>query len=134
MQLRREETARQLENVPTVLVVDDNAAVREMIASFFSHSGFEVLLANDGREGVNTFQKHRDVVRVIVTDYAMPRLNGVDFIRAISDCLLGVPTILMSGDISSLCEEELNMFARCMTKPFDPSMLVANVRAVLDLR
>jgi len=59
-----------------VLVVDDSNTMREIISSFLSSNGFEVVVANDGRDGLAQLGKHPDI-RLVLSDINMPNMDGL---------------------------------------------------------
>ena len=65
----------------TVLVVEDSRFFRERLAEFSRDAGYEVLLAEDGIEGLETLGAHASEIDLIITDIEMPRLDGFEFTR-----------------------------------------------------
>ena len=90
------------ESVPTgagetVLVVDDEGPLREVVRRTLETHGYTVLAAGDGTEGLATFLEHRHDVRVVVTDVTMPFLDGVGMVRSIRRIDQDVRIIASSG-------------------------------------
>jgi two-component system cell cycle sensor histidine kinase/response regulator CckA len=81
----------------TVLVVDDEEVVRGVASRILGSYGFDVILANDGREGVARFRQHRAEIVAILMDLTMPAMDGVDAFREIRKLDEQVPVLLMSG-------------------------------------
>lgn len=80
---------------PGILVVDDSAGVRQLIAASLSATGFDVIVAGGAREAV---QKLSEVtVDALVVDYSMPRSSGVDLVRALRAANVTVPIVMVSG-------------------------------------
>ncbi len=95
-----EESARLepiLERRGTVLVVDDEEIVRGVAARILGSCGFDVILANDGREAVARFRERRADITIVLMDLTMPAMDGVDAFREIRGLSESVPVILMSG-------------------------------------
>lgn len=80
---------------PSVLVVDDSAGVRQLIAATLSGAGFEVVLASDAKEAVVVLADR--AMDVLVVDYSMPRSSGVDLVRALRAADLDIPIVMVSG-------------------------------------
>lgn len=78
-----------------ILVVDDDAAVREVVASMLRTAGYEVSLAANGREALSCLQ--REQFRVIITDLVMPEQEGIETIKLIRRDYPDVRVIAMSG-------------------------------------
>jgi CheY-like chemotaxis protein len=83
----------------TVLVIDDEAAIRFSVRSFLEDIGYVVHVAADGREGLQVFdEKNPDVV---ITDLRMPIVGGLEVIAAIRTKRPATPIIALSGDYRS---------------------------------
>ncbi|OFW44920.1 MAG: hypothetical protein A3J29_18150 [Acidobacteria bacterium RIFCSPLOWO2_12_FULL_67_14b] len=81
----------------TVLVVDDEPAIRVMAQRILESAGYRVLLSADGAEAIATFRAHAGSVAAVVMDMTMPVLDGVSAIRAISRIDPTVPIVASSG-------------------------------------
>ena len=81
-----------------VLVADDERAIRDLISDGLSSQGYRVLTAVNGEEAVELFRRHAAAVRLLVTDGAMPVLDGPRVIAEIRKLQPGLPVILTSGD------------------------------------
>lgn len=80
-----------------ILVVEDSAPMREFIAqNVLAAAGYDVLTAADGREGLVLAQDLQP--DLILTDYAMPHLNGLELIEALREANLHLPIILMTAE------------------------------------
>ena len=90
-----------------VLLVDDDAAVREMSRTTLETYGYHVLLANDGAEAVALFADKKNQIQVVMTDMAMPFLDGPATVRALKRITPAVKIIGASGLESDSRETEL---------------------------
>ncbi|HKV82555.1 MAG TPA: response regulator, partial [Candidatus Sulfotelmatobacter sp.] len=90
----------------TVLVVDDNQAVRRLICDLFTReSDFKVCAeAENGSEAVLKAQQFGP--DLVVTDLSMPQMNGLEEIRALNRLRLTTPVILFSAHMDSFVEKE----------------------------
>ncbi|HEX6292530.1 MAG TPA: response regulator transcription factor [Herpetosiphonaceae bacterium] len=114
----------------TILVVDDTASLRKMVASYLTQEGFRVVMAADGREALLVArQEHPDL---IILDLMMPEMSGYDFIRAYgkegSAPILVLTAKLEENDKVLGLELGADDY---VTKPFSPRELAARVRAIL---
>lgn len=114
-----------------VLVVDDESRMRKLVGDFLTKSGYKVLEASDGEEGVDVFLQNKDIA-LIVLDVMMPKMNGYEVckeIRALSD----VPIIMLTAKSQEI--DELQGFNlgvdEYITKPFSPRILMARIEAIL---
>ena len=105
----------------TILVIDDAAENREFVAKYvLKPNGYQMLMAKDGREGLEMAIKHKP--DLILLDYNMPRMNGVQVLKALDREGLNIPVILMTFHSSEdLAVEVFRMGARdYISKPFYP--------------
>jgi two-component system cell cycle sensor histidine kinase/response regulator CckA len=116
-----------------VLVVDDEESVRAVVCATLESVGFEVMTADDGRQGLEVFEANRDDLSLVLMDLTMPHMNGVDAFRAIRKLSPEVPVILTSG----YSEDELSSryagrgFAGFLQKPFRPTDLLKMIKTTL---
>jgi two-component system KDP operon response regulator KdpE len=116
--------------VKRILVVDDEPQITRMLRASLQSSGYEVLVAGNGLEALARFEAdHPDLV---VTDLAMPQMNGLELTRAIRR-VAGTPIIVLSvRDTETMKVTALDEGADdYLTKPFSMPELLARVRAQL---
>lgn len=116
---------------PTILLVDDEEAIRASLAPFLERSGFAVITAADGEEGLAAHAARRP--DLIVSDIMMPHMDGREMVRRIRAEGTWTPVILLtqidaSFERSAALDEGADDY---LAKPFDPSELVSRIRAVL---
>ena len=87
----------QIQMFGTVLLVDDDELVLDISRIMLTTLGFNVLCASGGREAVEIFQQHKNIIRFVLTDFAMPHLNGLETLAALRQIDPGLPAILASG-------------------------------------
>ena len=117
-----------------VLVVDDEPALRELIARVVESINCRPLLAADGAEALRIFQGHQHEIAAIISDVNMPHMDGFTFIRAAQAIAPSVKVILSSG---SLAAEEQRIAASLkvsavLPKPYTAGQLAECVRSVVD--
>jgi nitrogen-specific signal transduction histidine kinase/CheY-like chemotaxis protein len=81
----------------TVLLVDDEASVRESTRNLLTALGFDVLLAENGEQGLSTFDSHAKEIVAVILDLTMPRLNGGEVFDKIRELHPQLPVLLSSG-------------------------------------
>jgi CheY-like chemotaxis protein len=81
----------------TLLLVDDDAMLRNMAAAMIKRLGFTVIEAKDGVEAMEVFLQHKDEIRCVLTDLTMPRMNGWETLTALRKLKPDIPVILASG-------------------------------------
>ena len=114
----------------TILVVDDDAHIREVVRFALRKAGFDVVEAPDGRAALGAFE--RESPDLVVLDILMPEMDGTDVCRELRKSSR-VPIVFLSSK-----DEEIDRIIGLelggddyVTKPFSPRELVARVRAVL---
>ncbi|MDX2261318.1 MAG: PAS domain-containing protein [Gemmatimonadales bacterium] len=124
-----------LRGTETILLVEDEPAIRRVAAIALRKMGYVVLEAADGQEGIEVHRAHLPGVDIIVTDLVMPRMGGrqmVDVLRAEG---VQVPVVVMSGYDSEgdLGGRDLPTGVLFLQKPWTLSDLAARVRGMLDV-
>lgn len=119
-----------------ILVVDDEPTVRTVAQSILERFGFEVLTAENGRQGVKVFEENADRILLVLMDMTMPQLDGAEAYREMRRVREDVCVILSSGYNE---QEAVNRFAGkglagFIQKPYRPQDLMAKIREVLDTR
>ena len=119
----------------TVLIVDDEPAVREVAKSMLERVGFSVLTARDGAEGLEAFRQHAGELCAVLLDMTMPGLNGREALRAIRRLSSEAKIILSSGLTREQALEDIdeNGFAGFIQKPYRPAELVDLFRETLKV-
>jgi two-component system OmpR family response regulator len=115
---------------PSVLIVDDDPHIREVVRFALRREGFETLEASDGTEALRVFDAHGPTL--IVLDILMPEMDGTEVARELRS-RSSVPIVFLSSkddEIDRIVGLELGG-DDYVTKPFSPRELVARVRAVL---
>jgi two-component system chemotaxis sensor kinase CheA len=131
------ELARRNEASPErrrrVLVVDDSAGVRQLISATLSARGYEVEVAGSAKEAVLAVATGR--FDVLVVDYAMPRSNGVDLVRALRAGNITMPIVMVSG-VATPDEQaaawDAGVDAYLEKSDLRQGALVATLRSLLD--
>jgi CheY-like chemotaxis protein len=89
--------AAALPRTPTVLVVDDEEQIRRAAKRALEHYGFTVLVASDGREGLELFRQREQDIDLVLTDVVMPRMGGGALYQELRAAGKTVPVIFTSG-------------------------------------
>jgi two-component system phosphate regulon response regulator PhoB len=118
---------------PTVLVVEDDPTILQLLEVNFEMEGFIVLRAEDGEQGLAVAKEARP--DVVVSDVMMPKMSGIELVRALkgSPDTRSIPVILLSAkaqgaDVRHGLEAGADDY---VTKPFEPLDLIDRVNAVL---
>jgi CheY-like chemotaxis protein len=103
-----------------VLVVDDEGALRRLLGIGLRREGFAVWLAATGREALDLYRRHREIIDTVLLDVLMPGLNGPQTLAALQELNPQIRCCFMSGDLGSYTEERLRSLdaAAVLQKPF----------------
>ena len=105
---------------PGILVVDDEALLRNLLQTVLHRKGFAVWSAESGRSAVEAYQQHRDAVSVVLLDVRMPDMDGPQTLAALQRIDPAVVCCFMSGDTGAHTPESLLALGavRLFEKPF----------------
>jgi signal transduction histidine kinase/ActR/RegA family two-component response regulator len=122
-------TARPtVQGSPTVLVVEDDAAVRDLAVNFLNSSGYRVLAAKDGVEALRLAKQSVYPVSAVLTDIVMPNMRGTELAVWLRELLPELKVIFMSGYMEHNTESRERMTdGQFLEKPFSRDTLLAKV-------
>lgn len=117
-------------SAPVVLVVDDQVIVREVLRAGLRRHGFEVRLALDGREAIESYRQGRDAISLVLLDVQMPGLDGPEVLAALRAIEPNVRAFFMTGNPGRYGEQDLlaTGVRRVFTKPLDIATVAAELR------
>ncbi|HXP77172.1 MAG TPA: response regulator [Stellaceae bacterium] len=119
-----------------ILLVDDDAAVRDSIAMVLEGAGFQVDQADQGATGMRLLREHEP--DLVITDILMPQKEGIETIREIRTMLPQTPIVAISGSAEPRADylKMAQTFgaSAVLAKPFDPMVLLDLVNRLLSTR
>ncbi|MBI4809880.1 MAG: PAS domain-containing protein [Ignavibacteriales bacterium] len=123
-----------LGNGESILIIDDEAPIREITKGILESYGYNVLTAQDGTEGVALYTTSQDIIKIVITDMMMPFMDGAVVIRTLQKIDPTVKIIATSGlaetdNITELRSENVKAFLR---KPFQADQLLKVIGSVLS--
>jgi CheY-like chemotaxis protein len=120
----------------TVLVVDDEPAVRAVAMRMLERLGYMVLQAADGQAAIDLFQIHQETIALVLLDLMMPLLGGEQVLSRLQRITPGVPVIVMSGYTRHEAAQLFSTLipAGFLQKPFTSNELRSAVESVITLR
>jgi CheY-like chemotaxis protein len=119
-------------NGELILIVDDEALIREVTAAVLSLHGYRALVAKDGSEALAMFGAHRGEIRLIVTDFNMPNFDGAYLVNALHKLDRAVKILAMSGQRGVAAGAPAITAADAfLAKPFDAETLLQAVEKLL---
>jgi CheY-like chemotaxis protein len=112
----------------TILLVEDEPAVRQLFAQALIRAGYQVLEARNGQEAMKVYEQHGDTIDLLLTDMRMPFMGGAELAEHLRARRGTLKMICVSGYPASGNELTSDFLA----KPFSRDDLLAKVREVLD--
>ena len=117
----------------TILLADDEALVRNLGHTILERLGYHVLLADDGQQTLDVYQRERPCIDLIILDLTMPRLSGRDALRRLLQINPEVRVLFASGySAEHLSEDDHQHIYGFVSKPYRPDDLALAVRTALD--
>jgi CheY-like chemotaxis protein len=118
----------------TVLVVEDEDALREVTRRILARKGYEVIVASDGKEAIDAVEAYPGVVDLLLTDVVMPHLLGKQVAEEIRARRPGLRVVFMSGFAQPVlgAQGTLEEGVVLVSKPFSESELLTKIRETLD--
>ncbi|MGH9445755.1 MAG: ATP-binding protein, partial [Terriglobia bacterium] len=134
------ETAPMPEALPargageTILVAEDELAVRELVQSVLTAAGYRVLEASCGDEAIRIALSHQGRIHLLLTDVVMPQMSGPELAKAMETVNPNATVVYMSGyaERSVVRQGIVDQGATLIQKPFSPATLVREIRRALD--
>ena len=129
-----EEASAFRANGECILVVDDEPPIREIIRRVLESANFRVITAADGTDALVKVADNHEVLRAVITDYHMPNVDGLNFVRVLKHVLPQAKIIVTSGRMDDRVAGEfdsLGINAR-LDKPFTQAKLIETLRAAFE--
>jgi two-component system cell cycle sensor histidine kinase/response regulator CckA len=118
----------------TILFVEDEAIVRQLVAEILESNGYAVLQAADGPSALELLRRHSDPIELLVTDVVMPGMSGPEVAKAVTSMRPGTHVLYISGYTDQAIGHHgvLEPGIAFLQKPFSAGELARKVRDVLD--
>jgi|SRR5271170_6204172 len=120
------------------LVVDDSRAMRGILVKVLARLGFEVLQAADGREAFDVLDRESPPVELVLSDWNMPEMNGLEFVKAVrADARFAALTIVMVATETHIDQMLVALSAGAneyIMKPFTAEMVEDKLRLLQVVR
>lgn len=130
----QKKTNRKLEDMK-VLIADDQQEARSMIKNMVKTLGInQIFEANDGKQALQFFDTMPEYVDVIICDWNMPSISGVEFLRQLRSVNANIPFLMVTGrsDAASVLEAKSSGVTSYIRKPFSSQQLEAKLRIIMN--
>jgi CheY-like chemotaxis protein len=115
----------------TILLVEDEPAVRQLFAHALAKAGYRVYEARNGQEALKVFDQHGDQIDLLLTDVRMPYMGGIELAQHLRARRRTLKLLCVSGYPGG---PDGDLAADFLAKPFSRDDLLAKIREVLDRR
>lgn len=117
----------------TILVVDDEYLIADILGYALEDEGFMVVKASNGQKGLEVLERERPAL--IITDFMMPVMDGLEFAKAVRALPSAnqLPIILISGAQAHIGMQRSDLFNAVLDKPFNIDSILSKVRELLAL-
>ncbi len=134
--VRKSKTEPVRKGTETILLVEDEPALLEMVKTVLELQGYTVLQALNGPAALALSEKHGKAIELLVTDLVMPEMSGRELAERISASSPGTKVLFMSGytDDVAIQAGDLQPGSEFIEKPFTPEGLAGKVRKILDAK
>jgi PAS domain S-box-containing protein len=133
--VRVSEAAREIPpGSETILIVEDEEMLRDLLKTFLAGNGYTVLTAQNGEEGLEVFKQYRTEIALVLSDMGLPRLGGWEMFQQMKEIDSAVRVILASGYFDpNLKMDLLKAGAKdFIQKPYVPDNILRRIREVID--
>ncbi len=115
---------------PSVLVIEDEDVIRELLSDFLSEQGYEVTVVEDAKEGLAAFEQAR--FDAVLVDYGLPGMHGIEVCRKMAAMAPDTALLLMTGMGGLKVAEQEPSIAKVIAKPFDLFAVLRELETLLS--
>jgi len=112
---------------PSILVVDDELLIRDLLYDFFSEQGWNISIAENGEKALEILNSKK--VDLVLTDLKMPNMDGLDLTTQVKESFPDLPVVIMTGypSVDSAVSALHNNVADYIIKPFNINQLYKTI-------
>jgi len=112
----------------TVLVVDDDRAIRVVLRQLLEYSGYEVIECGDANEALTVVDRRAGAISILIADYAIPGMSGLALAREVARTAPWIHTLIISGHQTPERECRRTVGVSFLAKPFGTADLLSAFR------
>jgi CheY-like chemotaxis protein len=123
-----------LKGTETILVVEDEDEVRNLVCEMLQINGYNILEASNGENALSICKQYKEPIHLVLTDIVMPKMSGHDLVARLLHIQPQMKILYMSGytDIALIHKGMLDSDIKFIQKPFTPLDLARKIRGILD--
>ncbi len=120
----------------TILVVEDEDEIRDMVREYLERKGYTVVAANNGSDAMQVAQRYKGSIHLLLTDVVMPHLGGHELAQQIKGMRPRIKVLFTSGypEHTALNDRITDQSAMILQKPYPLNILASRIREMLDAR
>jgi PAS domain S-box-containing protein len=124
----------QTKATETILVVEDEDEIRDMVREYLERKGYTVVAANNGRDALQVAQRYKGSIHLLLTDVVMPQVGGHELAQQIKGMRPRIKILFTSGypEHATLDEKIADQSAVLLQKPYPLNTLASQIRKMLD--
>jgi two-component system cell cycle sensor histidine kinase/response regulator CckA len=115
----------------TILLVEDQSGIRDVLSDALQHAGYTLLQAADGEEALRIVKEYTNPIHLVITDLMMPNMGGRELASIVTQLRANTKVLYISG-YAELVLPEAEISAPILQKPFSLTTLTVQVRNLLD--
>ena len=118
----------------TILLVEDEEALRDMLRLILKSKGYKVIIAQDGSEAIKKYKLHKDEIDIVLTDMGLPEMTGLDMYKKMKKIRTNVKAIFASGFFEPDIKAKIMKAGAkgFVQKPYSQDEILRILRKVLD--
>ncbi len=120
----------------TILVVEDEEMILDIVTNILGSKGYKVLTARDGYEALQIYIEKKNEIALVISDLGLPNLNGADLLKKLKEINPLIKVIIASGHIETDAQSEMQKYGNVnfIQKPYTVWKVLNQVRTLIDLR
>ena len=124
----------KLGGTETLLVIEDEKALSELVRLLLETKGYKVHTAQDGNEAIEVYKRYKEEIDIVLTDMGLPGMVGAEVFKKLKEINPNVSVIFCSGSNEPDIKSELSKAGAkgFIQKPYNPNELLRKLREVLD--
>jgi len=117
----------------TILVIEDEKMIQEMVKILLERNGYNVFTADDGKEGLDTYMANMNLINLVILDLTMPKMSGQEVLKKMLEMKNNVKVIISSGQSDNEVRDGILSMAKWYVhKPYSLTEFTDTIRKILD--
>jgi len=118
----------------TILYVEDEAEIQRIVKSLFVSLFKDILVASDGKEGLELYKQHKDKIDIVISDINMPKMDGLEMSAQIRELCSSIPIIITTAHQEhNFLHKSIEIgISKYVSKPIDMKILLSSIKSVLE--